>query len=129
MYRYSAINYICALLYMIIHLFQILDLLTTFLDDLGKSGESAAEFLSLYQNLIKTAQWKSYLAIRGVLPHIGNLITREISHLTWLEETTLKTDLCEGDSQNLVKLHRYIFHEGLTKNEILYLRICFENVN
>uniref|UniRef100_A0A4W3HBC8 Ubiquitin protein ligase E3 component n-recognin 4 n=1 Tax=Callorhinchus milii TaxID=7868 RepID=A0A4W3HBC8_CALMI len=75
---------------------QVLDLLTSYLDELSVAGECAAEYLSLYQKLIKPAQWKIYLAARGVLPHIGNLITKEIAHLLALEEATLSTDLQQG---------------------------------
>ena len=41
-------------------------------------------------------KWKSYLAMRGVLPRIGALITSEIEHLQHLEETTLSSDLSQG---------------------------------
>ncbi|XP_014674376.1 PREDICTED: E3 ubiquitin-protein ligase UBR4-like [Priapulus caudatus] len=75
---------------------EILDLLTGYLDELGRSGESATEFLALYQRLMKTSHWKNYLARRGVLPHIGNLIIKEIEQLTALEETTLNSDLSLG---------------------------------
>lgn len=40
------------------------------------AGECAAEYLALYQKLIKPARWKVYLAARGVLPYVGNLITK-----------------------------------------------------
>ncbi|TRY87094.1 hypothetical protein DNTS_009169 [Danionella cerebrum] len=66
---------------------QVLDLLTSYLDELSIAGECAAEYLSLYQKLIKPAHWKVYLAARGVLPYIGNLITKE---------ATLSTDLQQG---------------------------------
>uniref|UniRef100_T1IY63 UBR-type domain-containing protein n=1 Tax=Strigamia maritima TaxID=126957 RepID=T1IY63_STRMM len=75
---------------------EVLDMLTVYLDDLGEAGENAAEFLALYQNLMKSAHWKYYLAVRGVLPHIGEHITREISELGHLEETTLNSDLSQG---------------------------------
>ncbi|GIY36069.1 e3 ubiquitin-protein ligase UBR4 [Caerostris darwini] len=75
---------------------EVLDMLTAYLDDLGSAGESAAEFLTLYQNLISPVPWKHYLALRGLLPHIGNLITSEIEHLSFLEETTLNSDLSQG---------------------------------
>ncbi|KFM56803.1 E3 ubiquitin-protein ligase UBR4, partial [Stegodyphus mimosarum] len=75
---------------------EVLDMLTAYLDDLGSAGESAAEFLTLYQNLINPVPWKFYLALRGLLPHIGNLITKEIEHLSFLEETTLNSDLSQG---------------------------------
>ncbi|XP_042908898.2 E3 ubiquitin-protein ligase UBR4 [Parasteatoda tepidariorum] len=75
---------------------DVLDMLTSYLDDLGSAGESAAEFLTLYKNLINPAPWKHYLALKGLLPHIGNLITHEIEHLSFLEETTLNSDLSQG---------------------------------
>ncbi|XP_026581886.1 E3 ubiquitin-protein ligase UBR4-like, partial [Pseudonaja textilis] len=75
---------------------QVLDLLTSYLDELSVAGECAAEYLALYQKLIKPARWKVYLAARGVLPYIGNLITKEIARLLALEEATLSTDLQQG---------------------------------
>nr|XP_006813905.1 PREDICTED: E3 ubiquitin-protein ligase UBR4 [Saccoglossus kowalevskii] len=75
---------------------QVLDLLTAYLDELHTAGESATEFLCLYQKLIKPTHWKLYLAAKGVLPHIGDLIAKEIDHLTVLEETTLSSDLSQG---------------------------------
>lgn len=70
----------------------------SFLDDVGSAGEHAQEFLELMKGLIKdsSGKWKSYLAMRGVLPQIGALITREIEHLQHLEETTLNSDLSQG---------------------------------
>ena len=70
----------------------------SFLDDVGSAGEHAQEFLELLKALTKdpSGKWKSYLAMRGVLPQIGALITREIEHLEKLEETTLSSDLSQG---------------------------------
>lgn len=48
----------------------------SYLDELCVAGECAVEYLSLYQKLIKPTHWKVYLAARGVLPYIGNLITK-----------------------------------------------------
>ncbi|XP_042144242.1 E3 ubiquitin-protein ligase UBR4-like isoform X1 [Ixodes scapularis] len=75
---------------------EVLDLLTTYLDDLGTAGESGAKFLSLYQSLIGPDHWKHYLALKGLLPHLGELITAEIQQLSLLEETTLNADLSQG---------------------------------
>ncbi|XP_022084216.1 E3 ubiquitin-protein ligase UBR4-like isoform X1 [Acanthaster planci] len=75
---------------------QMLDLLTSYLDEVGPSGESAAEFLTLYQRLTKAPHWKLYLAAKGLLPHVGVLITKEIDILLSLEETTLSSDLSQG---------------------------------
>ena len=76
--------------------YQILDLLSSCLGDLGRAGQNAAEFLQLYQKLSGPERWKSYLAIKGILPQIGVLMTREIEHLTELEQTTLSSDLSQG---------------------------------
>ncbi|CAH0559665.1 unnamed protein product [Brassicogethes aeneus] len=74
----------------------ILILLTCFLDGLSAAGESAAEFLSLYQNLIQEAPWKQYLTMQGVLLVLAHFITVEIEQLHRLEETTLTSDLAQG---------------------------------
>ncbi|KAK7862494.1 hypothetical protein R5R35_005919 [Gryllus longicercus] len=75
---------------------EVLDLLTGFLGELGSAGESAAEFLSLYQSLVQPVPWKQYLAVRGVLLHLAELLTREIEQLHRLEDTTLTSDLAQG---------------------------------
>lgn len=75
---------------------QIIDLLTTYLDDIGKSGECACEFLTVYRRLITPVHWKYYLTIKGILFHLGDLLTKEIEHLEYLEETTLSSDLSQG---------------------------------
>jgi hypothetical protein len=74
----------------------VLDLLTGFLGELGSAGESAAEFLSLYQSLVQPPPWKQYLAVRGVLLHLAELLTCEIQELHRLEDTTLTSDLAQG---------------------------------
>jgi len=48
----------------------------SYLDEVGKAGENATEFLGLFQNLTSDSQWKFYLASRGILPTIGQLITK-----------------------------------------------------
>ena len=75
---------------------NIIDLLTTFLDELSEAGETAAEFCTLYQRLIITDQWKYYLAVKGTLNKIAELITKEIEKLNVLEATTLGSDLAQG---------------------------------
>ena len=76
--------------------------------ELGTAGESAAEFLSLYQSLVQQSPWKQYLAIKGVLLHLADLLTKEIQDLHRLEETTLTSDLAQGMScktSNLVNMN------------------------
>lgn len=71
---------------------------SSFLDDVGTAGERAQQYLELLHKLSddSSGKWKSYLAMRGVLPRIGRLITQEIDHLLVLEETTLSSDLSQG---------------------------------
>eukprot|EP00095_Tigriopus_kingsejongensis_P009320 maker-scaffold486_size158769-snap-gene-0.26 protein:Tk09320 transcript:maker-scaffold486_size158769-snap-gene-0.26-mRNA-1 annotation:"e3 ubiquitin-protein ligase ubr4" len=75
---------------------DIIDLLTTYLDELGDAGEFGGDFVALYQRLITTDQWKLYLATRGTLTKIADLMMREIEKLNRQEETTLSTDLAQG---------------------------------
>lgn len=75
---------------------KILILLTTFLDELTRAGESSAEFLTMYQELIQDSPWKQFLALQGVLIKLANLLTHEIQELHRLEETTLTSDLAQG---------------------------------
>lgn len=97
---------------------QILDLLCGFLDDVTEAGEHAQEFLELLKKLTddENSKWKTYLAMRGVLPKIGTLIgkvrrkyyggiheglasfvcVQEIARLLELEETSLSSDLSQG---------------------------------
>ncbi|XP_069121893.1 E3 ubiquitin-protein ligase UBR4-like isoform X2 [Argopecten irradians] len=75
---------------------EIIDMLTLCLDDIGQSGENATNFLVLYKRLISQSSWKFYLASKGLLFHIGELITKEVEQLQHLEETTLTSDLAQG---------------------------------
>uniref|UniRef100_UPI00358DF698 E3 ubiquitin-protein ligase UBR4 n=1 Tax=Myxine glutinosa TaxID=7769 RepID=UPI00358DF698 len=75
---------------------HVLDLLTSYLSELSSAGECAAEYLCLYQKLIRPPHWKMYLAAREVLPLLGTLITREIAQLLTLEDATLTSDLQQG---------------------------------
>lgn len=65
---------------------------------MGYSGESSAEFVGLFKQLIAADHWKFYLALRGVLSLIGQLISDEIEKLGELEETSLTSDLSLGFS-------------------------------
>lgn len=71
-------------------------MLTHYLSELGQAGESAAEFLALYENLLQERPWKQYLAVKGLLMEIAELMTKEIHELHRLEETSLTSDLAQG---------------------------------
>lgn len=75
---------------------KILLLLTSYLDEVSKAGESSAEFLTMYQSLIEEVPWKQFLALQGVLIKLAKLLTYEIQELHRLEETTLTSDLAQG---------------------------------
>uniref|UniRef100_A0A182NQY2 UBR-type domain-containing protein n=1 Tax=Anopheles dirus TaxID=7168 RepID=A0A182NQY2_9DIPT len=75
---------------------ELLDLLTSFLRYVGDSGEASAEFLALYRMLADESPWRQYLALKGVLTLLVQLVTVEIDKIHCLEETTLSTDLAQG---------------------------------
>ncbi|XP_078604123.1 E3 ubiquitin-protein ligase UBR4-like isoform X2 [Branchiostoma floridae x Branchiostoma japonicum] len=75
---------------------QVLDLLTRFLCELGAMGENGSEFMALYKKLSAPKEWKKYLAIKGLLPHLGHLITKEVEELTLHEEKQKGSDLTKG---------------------------------
>ena len=54
------------------------------LEQVGRSGECANEFLALYKRLIAPAHWKIYLAVKGVLQRLGTLITEVRESPAWL---------------------------------------------
>ncbi|XP_052737360.1 protein purity of essence isoform X1 [Bicyclus anynana] len=74
----------------------VLILLTSFLPEVGAAGEASEQFLDLYKSLASEAPWKQFLALRGVLQQIADLMTKEIDQLHHLEETTLTSDLAQG---------------------------------
>ncbi|XP_014236597.1 protein purity of essence isoform X3 [Trichogramma pretiosum] len=81
---------------------EVLLLLTSYLDELCTAGESSAEYLTLFQNLIRQGPWKQFLAVRGVLNTLADLLSREIAELHRLEETTLTSDLAQGYSLKML---------------------------
>ncbi|OAD57065.1 E3 ubiquitin-protein ligase UBR4, partial [Eufriesea mexicana] len=81
---------------------EVLVLLTCYLEELRTAGESSTEFLTLYQSLISQPPWKQFLAVRGVMTLLADLLTREIEELHRLEETTLTSDLAQGYSLKML---------------------------
>ncbi|XP_025161061.1 protein purity of essence isoform X3 [Harpegnathos saltator] len=81
---------------------EVLVLLTCYLEELRAAGESSTEFLTLYQSLIRQSPWKQFLAVRGVMTLLADLLTREIEELHRLEETTLTSDLAQGYSLKML---------------------------
>ncbi|GAB0092871.1 Protein purity of essence [Sergentomyia squamirostris] len=75
---------------------EILNLLTGFLKYIGDAGEACAEFISLYISLADETPWRQYLALKGVLITIADLLATEIEKIHRLEETTLSSDLAQG---------------------------------
>ncbi|XP_064395390.1 E3 ubiquitin-protein ligase UBR4-like isoform X5 [Halichondria panicea] len=99
---------------------QVLDLLCSFLDQVSKAGESAQEYLELLHTLTSdpTHKWKSYLAMRGVLPQIGDLIAAEIEHMTVLEDSTMSFNLSQGYALKMltVLLQSFLEVESIKRN-------------
>lgn len=75
-------------------------MLTTFLSELGTAGESAAEYLALYQTLLQESPWKQYLALQGVLIHLADFLTAEIEVIHKYEGSVLTSDLSQGKRSN-----------------------------
>ncbi|CAH2989845.1 unnamed protein product [Chilo suppressalis] len=91
----------------------VLILLTSFLPEVGTAGEASEQFLQLYQSLASEAPWKQFLALRGVLQQIADLMTKEIEQLHRLEETTLTSDLAQGYAlKRLTELLAMFLEEG-----------------
>ncbi|XP_013144239.1 PREDICTED: E3 ubiquitin-protein ligase UBR4 [Papilio polytes] len=91
----------------------VLILLTSFLPEVGTAGEASEQFLQLYQSLASEAPWKQFLALRGVLQQIADLMTKEIEQLHRLEETTLTSDLAQGYAlKRLTELLSMFLEEG-----------------
>jgi len=81
---------------------EIVLLLTSYLDEIGPAGECAQEFYHLYLNIITMDHWRYYLALRGVLIKLSDLIASEIDALQELEETTLNSSLSLGHSLKML---------------------------
>ncbi|XP_068695175.1 E3 ubiquitin-protein ligase UBR4-like isoform X2 [Montipora foliosa] len=94
---------------------HLLDLLTSYLEEVRSAGENAAEFFQLYQRLTQPTYWKFYLALQGALLQIGQLVTKEIEHLTYLEQYTLSSDLSQGYALKMLAelMSSFLEHEGI----------------
>ncbi|EDO43429.1 predicted protein [Nematostella vectensis] len=94
---------------------HMLDLLTSFLDEVGSAGENASEYFQLYQRLIQPSYWKFYLSLQGALLQIGQLITQEIERLSYLEQNTLSSDLSQGYALKMLTelLASFIEHDSI----------------
>ena len=101
-----------------VYISEYICVFVSYLDELSVAGECAVEYLGLYQKLIKPTHWKVYLAARGVLPYIGNLITKVMPQGYKLNLS------CTEKNSNFIKCSRidefisirfyYMFHYMLT---------------
>ena len=66
-----------------------LSLTCSCLHEVGDSGERAVDFLALFSRLIAPDYWRIYLALRGVLPKIGALITNVCTFLPFPSHETV----------------------------------------
>lgn len=81
---------------------DVIDLLSTYLCEIGSAGECAQEFYCLYKSIILSDHWRYYLALQGTLTNLGSLIASEIDKLQELEETTLNSSLSLGYSLKML---------------------------
>ena len=75
---------------------KMIDSLTSFLVDVGEAGEASEEYMEMYQRLLATADWKYYLAVKGVPLLLARLISQEIEMFGQLELVRLSSDLSLG---------------------------------
>lgn len=76
---------------------ELLNLLNTFLPQIGENGEAAEEFVQLYRSLAQTTPWSYYLVLRRhVMTLLCDLLKIEIEKIHCLEMTTLSSDLAQG---------------------------------
>lgn len=66
---------------------EIINLLTSFLAQLGQAGPYGAEFFALYMSLVRKDHWRYYLVCRGLLPKLAEWI--EVSNFTFIRHSTL----------------------------------------
>lgn len=81
---------------------EIVHLLTSYLDSVNENGTCSTEFFTLYTNVIKQDHWKYYLALKGLLPHLGKLINVEIERLLVLDDENINSDLSDGSTLKLL---------------------------
>jgi E3 ubiquitin-protein ligase UBR4 len=78
-------------------LFFFLELATReLLPEILAYGENSAEFFSLFRKLIEPTEHKLYLTVKGFLPQLCQLISKEISTIQALEGGFTVTDLSQG---------------------------------
>ncbi|KAF4529110.1 hypothetical protein B566_EDAN013679 [Ephemera danica] len=96
---------------------ELLDLLTSYLGELGDAGETSTEFLALYRTLMQPDGWKRYLALKGTLVKIADLITKEIEQLHQLEDTSLVSDLTDGFALKMLTelLSCFLEHDAIKR--------------
>merc|ERR1719474_1877887 len=74
----------------------MIDTLTSFLAEVGRAGEASQEFINLYKKVVESGEWHYYLAVKGVLHQLAQLIETEITYFGHLEQTRLSSDLALG---------------------------------
>lgn len=73
----------------------MLDLMTQLLEGAGEVGETSAEFFSMYRKLVEPEDRKLYLTVKGFLPYICSLMSKEIDRICRLEDS-YTTDTSQG---------------------------------
>ena len=95
---------------------EMIDSLTSMLGEVGRAWEASEEFMELYQRLVSHGDWRYYLAVRGVLQLLAELIGQEIEALGALEQTRLSSDLALGYSvKQLTQLLASLLQHGKIK--------------
>lgn len=75
---------------------HILDMLIGYLDDVTELGEVTIEYLKLIEHFARCPHDRLYMAVKGVLTKLAELLTNEIEILYKMEEVSEVSDLSNG---------------------------------
>ena len=95
---------------------EIVNLLTSFLAQLGQAGPYGAEFFALYMSLVRKDHWRYYLVSRGLLPKLADWIEVEITGLSRQETAGRSSELSQGHAmKSLVELLSFFLEESAVR--------------
>ncbi|KAF2077723.1 hypothetical protein CYY_000970 [Polysphondylium violaceum] len=75
---------------------KILDLLRGLIPFASKTGEYSAEFFGLFNSILHSEERKIYLAVKGFIPELCDLIISEIERIKSKESSFSTVDLSQG---------------------------------
>jgi len=103
---------------------KMLQILTSYLENLHDAGENANDFFNLFKLLIKPPEWKRHLVACGILEKVTGLIVEEVEYLNSLENKTVGFDLSQGFALHaLADILKMLFEDEVVKagNKSIYV--------